>query len=971
MYEIPQELVYKERIIFGLTFEQLLYVLICLPILLLIYRLDLGLKLSICLAIIPVCIAIGFMFLDFKQLLFSWCTWIINRHLSEEEIEPFFAIKEIKDDMIYLEDKKVAILKIEPINFAIKDSKSKDSMIMGFQKLLNSLDYPIQIIMTTEKLNLSVYLSYLKKSITKKFIPYYKDYQKYLYDLMKHNNVSNRNFYIAIPETLSIDIQLQIIQERLASLNLKSRRIGTFGIIKLLKKMFEEKTSLYPKEISNRIDCVEINDMYYRTISVSGYPRNVESGFLDRIVSSQGNFNLSMHIEPIRLDRTFIMLNRELAKQRADLYASKLKNQLNSSLEIQCSDTLKVLEHLQKGDERLFSLTLYVTCKAKSKAELDLLTKKVESELNGLMIIPKVNHFRMLDGLKSTLPLLSNSSRESRYITTNPLSAFFPFTSSFFSHDNAGICFGLNKNKIPIIKDIFGLSNPNGLVLAQSGGGKSYFSKLLITRYLLNGTKVMIIDPQGEYNSLISHFEGQRIDLSKDSDTIINPMDLMGHDYISKRLTLMDLMKIMLGDLSDIQKAFIDKAITKTYEKKGIGSNPDTWNNEPPILEDLLKTLRTMERTGKKLEQVTLNSLANRLDMYVSGVFSFFNQKTNLDIDNTLVSFDIGRMPSQVKPAVMFMVLDYVYMKMKSDLSRKILLIDEAWTLLSRTEEAGYIFEIVKTCRKFNLGLLLINQEVEGLLDSKAGKSVLANSAYTILMRQKPAVIDNICKTFHLSTHERNHLLTAGIGEGLMIMEDDHSELRVTASSIEHKVITTKPEEVEDAEVVKVVKKKGRNITINVDENDRFFRKSEVSKDEEKFLLDKGYKKINCKSLVSGVYEDFLLQPRHNESLTHLFVTYDVAEYLEKKGFSVKKYVTVKPDIVFEKGGKKWAIEVETGAGLSKISQMEGKLKVLSGYDDWIFIVTNPNKVKRYREFGDVIDSRQLLKELDVFVDGL
>ena len=133
----------------------------------------------------------------------------------------------------------------------------------------------------------------------------------------------------------------------------------------------------------------------------------------------------------------------------------------------------------------------------------------------------------------------------------------------------------------------------------------------------------------------------------------------------------------------------------------------------------------------------------------------------------------------------MFLVLDYVYMKMKSDIERKLLVVDEAWTLLSRTEDASYIFEIVKTCRKFNMGLFLINQEVEGMLNSQAGRSVLANSSYTILLRQKPAVIDDIQKTFHLSNVERMALLTAGVGEGILLMEDEHSELKIVASKEE------------------------------------------------------------------------------------------------------------------------------------------------------------------------------------------
>jgi type IV secretory pathway VirB4 component len=144
----------------------------------------------------------------------------------------------------------------------------------------------------------------------------------------------------------------------------------------------------------------------------------------------------------------------------------------------------------------------------------------------------------------------------------------------------------------------------------------------------------------------------------------------------------------------------------------------------------------------------------------------------------------------------MFLILDYVYMKMKKDLERKLLVIDEAWALLSRTEDASYIFEIVKTCRKFNLGLFLINQEVEGMLESEAGRSVLANTSYTLLLRQKPAVIESIQETFHLSNTEKVNLLTANVGEGLLLMEDEHSEIKIVASESEHKQITTNADEI-------------------------------------------------------------------------------------------------------------------------------------------------------------------------------
>lgn len=974
-YQIPQQLEYKERIMFGLTFKQLIYALIFGSLSLLFFRKMNNFHAAVIFGTLSSLTGTAFMFLNLEEMIKNYFIFFKFRNLKkgDEKLKKFIGVKEIKKNVIItLKNKKVSVLKVRPINFSIKQTEEQEAIILSFQKFLNSLDFPTQIIMNTENLELKRYLSSLKSRLKgKTFLKLFKDYKQHLQNTISSNKIMNRVFYLIIPEKSDIEIQTDICIDRLRALNLKVERLNCLQLKKLLVNCFLGNKgknflpSISPKYIKNNPDHLEINKKYYRIVHAHGYPRNVETGFLDRIVSSLGDFDLSMHIKPYPIENMLINLNQELQKQRADLYSMKHKGIINPSLEIQYNDTRNTLKNLQKGKERLFNISLYIMCRADSVKELDLLTKKVESELNSIMILPKTATLRMLQGFKSIAPLGEDSLNISRNIATEALSAFFPFTSQFLQADDNGVWLGMNKNNIPIIKDIFNLPNPNGLILAQSGGGKSYFSKLLITRYLLNGTKVMVIDPQGEYTNLVEEFEGQRIDLSRDSNTIINPLDLMGHNYLDKRLSLIDLMKVMLGELTDIQKAFLDKALSMTYKKEGITKNPDTWNNEPPILGDLMKVLKQMEKNASKLEQATINSLSSRLEMYVSGVFSFFNRKTNIDFNNRFVCFDIGNLPPQVKPSVMFLILDYVHMKMKSDLERKILLIDEAWTLLSRAEEAGYIFEIVKTCRKFNLGLLLINQEVEGLLNSKAGKSVLANSAYTLLMRQKPAVIDSICKTFHLSSSERNHLLTANIGEGLLIMEDDHSEIRVIASPKEHDLITTNADEIAGRKTP-IKRKPSKNVKINIDENKRYFRKSKLNKDEVKYLLDEGYQIKRYKSLLTNKMETFLLLPRHNESLMHLFMVHNISEFLEKNGIETELYTTKKPDIVFKINGKRYAIEIETGSMLTRIKALEErKIYLDENYDEWFFVVTNKNKVKNYKKLGDAVDKRYVKLRLN------
>ena len=717
-----------------------------------------------------------------------------------------------------------------------------------------------------------------------------------------------------------------------------------------------------------------------RTIYAHGYPRSVETGFLDKIVSTLGNFDLSIHIDPYDIETMMIFLNKELQKQRSDLYAAKLKNIANPSLEIKYQDTKAVLTNLQKGKDKLFNVSLYINCRAKTKEELDLLTRRIYAELNALLIIPKQPLFRMAQGFQSCAPLGMNKLKQNRGVPTEALSAFFPFTSSFLQADKTGVWLGLNRNNIPIIKDIFNLSNPNGLCLASSGSGKSYMAKLLISRYLLNGTKVMVIDPQGEYKALVKRFKGQLIDLSTTSDTIINPLDLMGHDYPEKRLALMDLMPIMLGGLSDPQKAIIDRALTTTYEERGIKMDSvESWKKKPPILEDVVNVLKKMEKKTSPSEKQTINSLISRMDIYVNGVFSFLNQETSLNFNNQFVCFDIGNLPKQVKPIMMFLVLDYIYMKMRKDLDRKLLVIDEAWSLLREANDASYIFEIVKTCRKFNLALFLINQEVEGMLDSETGKSVLANSSYTLLMRQKPAVINNIKRTFFLSDSEVNHLLTAGVGEGILIMDDEHSEIKIVASEEEHKIITTKADELLDSQRVsddnrlkdlqkkydeqKKRKNKRSKIQVKISTNETCCKLKNLKEDEANYLKSKGYKECSFYSILSQKKEKYLILPRRSESPQHIFLIHDIESYIRKFTDKVWTYQTVKPDIVCSLNGKEYAIEVETGS-MIKYNKKDLKRKIENlnkNYKDrWFFVVTNRNMASRYSKLGKTYDKRYI-----------
>ncbi len=989
-YEIPQKLQHREKIIFGLTFSQLGWSLLFLFVILIIFRLDLPFVSRCILAVFPSIMGVLFVFFDFHKLLKNMISFFKFRFavLGSELMALFVGIKKIEEGVVFLDKGKVAMLRIEPMNFSIKTDKEKESIIVGFQKFLNGLDFPVQFVVSTQNLNLDSYLSSLEKRVNNKEL--FENFKDFVNNLILENNMHNRCFYLVIREVNDLGIQCSVCRERLESIGLFVYRLDDKELLNCyrdffnnnilidekpkkcskqkvsnkektkkkskdnkLKKLLEKLRSkcpawiekiiekivtkkkqkesdnqlvrlISPKLIKDSVDYFRVNDSFCRLIVVNGYPRTVESGFLDKIISSNDDFDISIHIEPFRIATMMVNLNKEIQKQRADLFAEQRKNSINPTLDIKLKDTLKVLGELQKGNQKLFNVSLYINCKAKTKEDLDLLTKKVEAELNSLMMIPSIPSFSQVRGYQGMMPISKDKLKVQRNVTTGALSAFFPFTSPFLKVENDGVMLGLNKNGIPFIKDIFSLSNANGIVLATSGSGKSYFTKLLISRQLLNNTQVLIIDPQSEYIGLTNQVKGQLVTISRTSETIINPLDLMGHDYIEKRLTLMDIFKVMFGDLTEIQKSILDKALHETYAKKGIngkekkGNQKEDSEKKPPTLGDLYKVLNTMSNKASRMEQITYRALLNRLYMYTKGVFSFLNKQTNIDFNNDFVCFNIGDMPKQVKPVVMFLILDFIYMRMKQTKKKKLLIIDESWSLLGKTEEASYIFEIVKTCRKYNLGLLMITQDVADLLNSRAGHAVLANSSYSLLLRQKPSVIDQVVKTFNLSKMERDYLLTAVQGKGILIMDNDHQELSVVASPKEHKIITTNPNEKTKTKTKKKTRKKKQkeDINIEIDTGQEVIKADTITDiEKENYLINHNYELKKFVPIGEKNQKGFWIKKNELESITHTFLVDQIKKKFEKINAKIKTSKTKEADLIIKyKDLKPIAIEVETGS---------------------------------------------------------
>ncbi|VVB76107.1 AAA-like domain protein [uncultured archaeon] len=738
---------------------------------------------------------------------------------------------------------------------------------------------------------------------------------------------------------------------------------------------------LKPSGVKNEPDTIQVNEQLSRIIMAVGYPRTIREGWLDSIISSEGNFDLSMHIKPTNIDTILSQLNQELVKQEADLMAAQMKGIVNPSLKIQHQDTLNILEKLQKGEEKLFNISLYLGARAYDNEKLNLLTKKIHSELNSIMIIPKIPFLRMLDGAKSVYPIQEDKLNINRNIPSDALAACFPFTTAYLNIDSEGILFGLNKNNnIPIILDPFTFANYNGLILGTSGGGKSVTAKLFILRNVLRGVKTMIIDPQGEYIELTKAHGGQIVELHRESETIINPFDLMGADLGEKTITLMDLFRILCGELTEVQKNILDRAVHVIYQQKGIlPDNPQTWSREPPIMQDLYNEILKQKKSASRLERMTYEALENRLRIYVHGSFSFINKQTSLNLQNNLVCFNIMNLPSQIKPVMMYLVLDFVHKKMQKDKERKILVIDEAWSLLRFAEQSRSIFELIKTARKIWLGKVIITQEVEYLLSSPAGKTILANTAWKYLSRQEPAAIQELADKFHLNNEEQNYLLTALPGEGLLFAMNDHIPLKVIPSPQELELITTNPDEIRKREEkLKELAKETENLEpYKADKT--YYLKSELNQNQIDFLKNNGFEEARLRGLDSFPQNYLVKKPSANESIEHYFLVQTTADLI--RGYTAKVNVrnTSEPDIIFEvdskEGPKRFAFEIETGSHLSKLTDLQEKVNknnVDLTTEDWWFIVTNKEIQNDFQKYHKTLRRTEIKPLLDqLFAKGV
>ncbi|MDD5528185.1 MAG: ATP-binding protein [Patescibacteria group bacterium] len=570
------------------------------------------------------------------------------------------------------------------------------------------------------------------------------------------------------------------------------------GVLSVLDLISPAAMQMFP-------DHLRLGDKFARTIFIIGYPRYISVGWFAPVINLNEVFDVAMFFYPVNTAIILKQLKKKVGSLEAQIISDAEKGAARDPLrETALKDIEYLRDALTQGIEKFFQFSLYVTIYANNKEDLDKLSNQVEDIFGSRLVYSKKVFFQSEQGFNSTVPLCNDELYITFNMNSSPAASSFPFISSDLTSDH-GILYGINRhNNSLILFDRFSLQNANNVVFATSGAGKSYAIKLEILRSLMMGTDVIIIDPEYEYKHLAESVGGTYINISLASEEKINPFDLPRSiggeskpaDIIRGAvITVKGLVRLMLGDLNHTEDSIVDRALLETYAKKDITPDADLATVEAPVMQDFQEVLEGIEGGA---------DLSMRLRKFTEGTFAgILNNPTNVKLDNQLVCFSVRDLEDELRPLAIYTIINYIWNIVRSELKKRILVIDEAWWLMQNEDSAKFIYALVKRCRKYYLGVTTITQDVNDFLRSPYGQAIVTNSSLQLLLKQSPAAIDLIQKTFALTEGEKYLLLESGVGEGIIFAGNKHAAIKIVASYSEDQLITSDPRQLLEIEEAK------------------------------------------------------------------------------------------------------------------------------------------------------------------------
>jgi hypothetical protein len=537
-------------------------------------------------------------------------------------------------------------------------------------------------------------------------------------------------------------------------------------------------------------------DDFVAAVAVVGYAAEVGGAFLDPLMAYPGRIEVALHVDPVPA----AVAAGRLKKQRARLESARrqdaAKGRLDDpDLDAAAADAADLAARLARGDGRLFRIGIYVTVHAASEAELVERVTEVRALAASLLLDTVPTTWRPLQGWVCTMPLATDRLNMRRTFDTSALAAAFPFTSADLPGDcDTGVFYGLNTASSGVVVwDRWKQNNYNSVALGESGAGKSFWGKLDLLRNLYLGAEVRALETADEYLGL-ARAVGGKVSRPGAAGERINPFDLVddgtGTALDRRAQFLRTFMAVLLGTpLTNGEQTVLDRAVRNVYDEVGITEDRRTWRRPVPLLADLARHLAD----GGEIAR----GLADRLYPYVSGSFrELFDGPTTTPPGGHLVVYSTRELPDELKPVGTLLILDAIrrHVVTGDPTVRKLVVVDEAWRLLSDGAGALFLKEVAKTARKHHAGLSVLTQDAADVLSTDAGRAVISNSATQVLLRQAPQAIDAVAAAFNLTAGERAWLLSAGRGEALLTAGRTRVTFTALASDeFEHQLVSSTP----------------------------------------------------------------------------------------------------------------------------------------------------------------------------------
>ena len=583
--------------------------------------------------------------------------------------------------------------------------------------------------------------------------------------------------------------------------------------------VMDKKDEISPSYISmQNPKYLEIDNLYYGGLIVVDYYREQTDIILKTLIETNINMNISIFYEKQDPFKTIKDLTYHIGNVGVEL---KESNQNREDIDIAAftyNDAKYIRKEIQVNNEDIYYLYIYISIYADNSKELEYYLNKIEGISQSKGMQTRRANFRQEELFLSCLPLMENNNtiKDSarRNVLTSGLLATFPFISSTI-FDKDGIFIGTNiyNNSLVFIDryDNQKYKNANICIFGTSGAGKSFYTKLLILRYKLLGIKQYVIDPEREYNRLCCNLNGTQIKIGPNSDTYINVLEIRKESleegesgYLATKIgKLIGFFNLIFGELNEEEKALIEEKLIETYKKKNINfDDKSLYKNirknkkinkifkEPidmPILEDLYHILGNDEKTKK---------FQIKLIPFVKGSMKFFNNISNIKLDNELIVADIYDLGEENLKYGMYLFIECFWDRIKEDRNeKKAIYMDEIWRLIgvtSNKEVASFIYKIFKTIRKYGGSGVAITQDISDIfsLDNGTyGKSILNNSSIKTFFALEEENIKILSEFANLSEKEKIEIKSLKRGECLMFVGDDHILTKIESSQLERKIL--------------------------------------------------------------------------------------------------------------------------------------------------------------------------------------